>query len=526
MNSPSSSTKHLPAEIWNKILASLAHELPDYGDIEETSPKKIEPPASFIAGRSTLLHLCLMSRRLDDLARPFLYKTVVIWKAEFLLLLWRALNSRLELGHFIRELACWVALTRGTVIQKIISLTEEQLESSPSDRDLYQTIIKRHDVPQLLLFEILCRSQQLTMLSLLVPRSAEDMEYSTLMAMIAGSRRSYNSSIAMTTQDHDHQLEISHSLTSIELCRDWENSAAWGTEEYLEDVGFDHQDYWPLLKTSNLIRLHCYGDDASNGLAFLLEEDGSIGCGAPPEAYLGTVREVHLDSSSSGPNSLYYICRHAPQLQALRVSHRRHSQDSVMWVHAAANNLDSGLLMRAATLRHLHLDFYDSGEYRLTSLPHLLRLETLHIQLQTLFGKMSALNKYDIGDMFPSSLVELTLHDQWQQDVIETEERTKMYSGLMDPEEFQGGWIMSHGMTEAGFWYRYQNVVLRMLVRLCDVSADRLPQLRRVQYVSDFWSRRKWGQQNLFDEVQAGFSKRNIEFYAGEIRRQKDSIKS
>jgi hypothetical protein len=412
----------------------------------------------------------------------------------------------------------------------MMSLVKKKLESSPLDRDLYQTLISRHDVPQLILFDVLCRSPQLTMLSLLVPRSAEGIEYSALMAMVAGNRRSDETSTPPATLDHDQALGISRSLASIQLCLDRYLPAALrsrGHEEE-EDMGFDHQDYWPLLGISNLIRLHCYGDDASRGLAFLLEEDGSIGCGEPPEGYLGTVQEIRLDASSSGPKALYSLCRHAPQLQALRVSHRRHSQEPFILGNPTANNLDSGLLMRASTLRHLHLDFYDSVEYkfftgpdgRLASLPQLHRLETLRIQLQTLFGSISAIPRRDIGGMFPRSLVELTLHDQWRQDVVETEERIKMYSGLMDPEQFRGGWIMGRGMTEARFWYSYRKGILRMLMRLCDVSAERLPHLRRVHYVSDFWSRRSWerydSSENPLNEVQARFSERDIEFYAGE----------
>ena len=98
--------------------------------------------------------------------------------------------------------------------------------------------------------------------------------------------------------------------------------------------------------------------------------------------------------------------------------------------------------MRASTLQHLHLDFYDLMEYkfftgpdgRLASLPQLHRLETLHIQLRTLFGRISAISRLDIGGMFSSSLVDLTLHDQWDQDIVETEERIKLYSGLIDQD--------------------------------------------------------------------------------------------
>jgi hypothetical protein len=127
------------------------------------------------------------------------------------------------------------------------------------------------------------------------------------------------------------------------------------------------------------------------------------------------------------------------------------------------------------------------------------RLEILHIQLQTLFGRLSAISRLDIGVMFPDSLIKLTLHDQWDEDVVETEERIKMYLGRLDPEEFRSGWITLPGMTEAGFWYSYRKGILRMLMRLCDVSAERLPLLQRVHYVSDFWSRRGWGQHDPFD---------------------------
>jgi hypothetical protein len=136
------------------------------------------------------------------------------------------------------------------------------------------------------------------------------------------------------------------------------------------------------------------------------------------------------------------------------VSQRRHSQKEDFWGQLHPKNLNNGLLMRAATLRHLRLDFYDAWEYKyyngpdqkLICLPELYRLETLQIQLQTLFGRKSAIPRYNIGNIFPSSLVELTLDDEWEQDVIEAEERIQLYSGLMDPEVFQGGWMISPGI--------------------------------------------------------------------------------
>jgi hypothetical protein len=179
-----------PTEIWDGIPAPLVQELPDYKDIARISQKTIELPASFVASRSSLLHLCHVSKRLDSLTRPFLFKTVVIWEADSLLLLWSSLKSRPNLGHLMHQMACWITLTRETTVQSMMSLAKEKLESSAPGRDLYQTLSGRDDVPQFVLFDILCRSPQLAMLSLLVPRSAEGAECSALMAMVAGIRHS------------------------------------------------------------------------------------------------------------------------------------------------------------------------------------------------------------------------------------------------------------------------------------------------------------------------------------------------
>jgi hypothetical protein len=75
------------------------------------------------------------------------------------------------------------------------------------------------------------------------------------------------------------------------------------------------------------------------------------------------------------------------------------------------------------------------------------------------------------------------------------------------------------GMTEAGFWGTYREIIVKMLVWLCEVSAERLSHLRRVHYVSDYWSRRWQGYyysaEKPFAEIQViMFSQRGIEFYA------------
>jgi hypothetical protein len=210
---------------------------------------------------------------------------------------------------------------------------------------------------------------------------------------------------------------------------------------------------------------------------------------------------------------LHFLAKNAPQLQTLRVSHRRHYREEGLWVQSYANTLDRGLLMRAATLRHLHLYFYASGDWefnryigpdqRLTCLPQLCHLETLQIQLLTLFGTRSAISSSDIGNMFPNSLAELTLDDEWD-------------DGECDDGEWDNDVIEDRiRLTEA-----YEETIMEMLMRLCEAAlAERLPHLRRVHYVSDYWPQRRqkyFPAEKPFDEIQAMFSKRGIEFYAGE----------
>ena len=86
--------------------------------------------------------------------------------------------------------------------------------------------------------------------------------------------------------------------------------------------------------------------------------------------------------------------------------------------------------------------------------------------------------------MFPSSLVELTLDDEWDEDVVDIEERIQIYSRIMDPEQFVGGWEITTG-TKARFWNRYQRSIVNILMSLWGISGERLPQLQRVHYVSN-----------------------------------------
>ncbi|KAF2463961.1 uncharacterized protein BDR25DRAFT_362160 [Lindgomyces ingoldianus] len=111
-----------------------------------------------------------------------------------------------HLSRFILQMAFWLA--------------EKKLEYSLSNGDLYQNLITQRNVPLLALFDILCRSAQLTMPSMLFPRSREGIEYSALMAMITENRQLNNTSATPTTLGHGQGHGISCSPASIQLCLD------------------------------------------------------------------------------------------------------------------------------------------------------------------------------------------------------------------------------------------------------------------------------------------------------------------
>ena len=457
-----------------------------------TLQQMTKPPDTFISAQSTLFNIYLVSLGLEQLARPLLYHTIVVWKADSLLLLWRTLRHNPNLGSLVRQISCWITLTWEVIIRQTIQMAKEKLEHSafPKGQTLYEGLwmTAEEDVPQVIIFNMLCETPNLKTLSLQVPKAMELIEYKCLMRMIAKSSHLDN----LRTLNHNHPFGLRCFPTTLQICRDpCESTTRYAQADEDGDNGFQHQNYWPMYGITGLVGLYCLGNNRPRFFRNFSEEEIFQGLGYPPKEYFKEIREIRLDKSSTGPQYLYSICQSAPQLEILRVSHRRHSQEESPRGQYH-KTLNSGLLMRAATLRHLHLDFNDSREYkyyngpdqRLTCLPELHRLETLQIQLQTLFSRRSAISQQDIRTMFPSSLVELTLDDEWDQDVVEIEERIQIYSKIMDPEQFVEGWEITTG-TKATFWNRYQRSIVNILMSLWGTSGERLPQLQRVHYVSN-----------------------------------------
>jgi hypothetical protein len=141
-----SSFHSLPTEILDRILAFVAPEVPD---VSERSHKG-EPPAMFLTSRSAL---CLMSSRLEALARPLLFKTIIIGEADSLLLLWRTFRCHPDLCRFVRQMAFWITLTRQSVVMMMNFAIKKKLESSvfSQDQTLYRTLVHgsvKYNMPQ------------------------------------------------------------------------------------------------------------------------------------------------------------------------------------------------------------------------------------------------------------------------------------------------------------------------------------------------------------------------------------------
>jgi len=177
-----------------------------------------------------------------------------------LLLLWRSLRRRPDLGRLTDELAIWITLTEQSVALRMENAVEELGSSGLSDdRDLYRfSCHHRHrsndpDIPQHIVFDILCRTPHLSTFSLQVPRTAEDSRYTYLMRMIASA-----TSARPVASSHDPPVGVSRSLSTLQLCLDPCLPVALKSRtDEEEDMGFDHQDYSPLFSLSSLVRLSC-----------------------------------------------------------------------------------------------------------------------------------------------------------------------------------------------------------------------------------------------------------------------------
>jgi hypothetical protein len=160
-----------------------------------------------------------------------------------------------------------------------------------------------------------------------------------------------------------------------------------------------------------------------------------------------SIEHLSLTDTTEGPRAIAHLLSPdvTPHLRTLYVRQRPKQRFAEDVLHAndlkkegRELNLNKALALRADTLRELHLIFDYTFEYqyyvgsgeRLACLPSLHRLRKLTIQLQLLFGHPSRLDSEpEFAELLPSSLVELTIRDDWAIDAIAREQRRRTQLG-------------------------------------------------------------------------------------------------
>lgn len=90
--------------------------------------------AAYKKGFSSLLNLCLVSKRLEAVVQPVIFRNILIWRSSDLILLYRTLTENPEVGGYIRTLVLSTAFLRCQKDHEMLDL--RLLRTIDSDFDL------------------------------------------------------------------------------------------------------------------------------------------------------------------------------------------------------------------------------------------------------------------------------------------------------------------------------------------------------------------------------------------------------
>ncbi|KAK4187508.1 hypothetical protein QBC35DRAFT_498448 [Podospora australis] len=453
----------LPTEIIEGILEWLVPPPPEIGESKPVAFSQMvegEFWHDFILCRRALAKVCLVSRGLASIARPLLYRNIAVWEEESLVLLFRTLVENPTLGSWNRFLACQMTLTAPGVIRNIRNAVHKHVQDiKPASEPqvimrTIEPVLKMTKIlqtypfgvdllPQTLLSYILMLLPKLETLLLWVPMWDNEDEYDALIGNVKEMKQQIKSPEHMPFQ-HLHTVmfqgnpAIFEHLT-VDDC-DCDIPDVWGVQprHYHEMLAC-----FPALNT-----LEAWADDGYwshpkdpmddvdfGGFGFHAVAEGNH----PP--YLAGIKHIYLHQSYAAPMHLNRLLKNAPDLQTLYMAPRYESPDkhyeplspsASSWMDQTEddpNTLDTGLRLYAGKLKSLDVGWLNvrlvgmgeneiGYEGRLPSLPQLTNLERLCIQLSTLYGptaSSAASSQYQLIDLLPPNLVELTLEDWWWQ---------------------------------------------------------------------------------------------------------------
>lgn len=551
---------NLPPEILNMILEYLVPERPEIGETRPVEYSKLvpgEPWFDYTRCRRGLRSLCLTSRGIHGLAQPLLYRVVSIIDQSGLVLLFRTMTQRPELGLLPRYLSCHLTLTRESVIREtrreigrlMKTFQPDKTALGPDGEHKYVGwalgILSKalpymstregdfDDVPQVLLFFVMQFMKNLEALLLQVPITDRHHEYTCLLEKVAqnGGVPWFQTSVHTDPAREGVPVMFGPRGRGPEDGRAFENVKTLylqGDPEMLQHFETDDCDcevpdiwgvqarrYWPLYDAfPNLTTLEVSADD---GVWHNVRPRGADQKRSP---YLNKIKYLYLHDSIACPRNLYQVLRNAPHLDTLYMVPRRDDafmhgpEDQNEEAHPEA--LDNALAKRTTKLRHLDVAWWDCNGYesligpkgRLSNLPKMKRLEKLCVQLAVLYGTdLKEMLQTPLVDLLPSSLVDLTLEEWWWGDI--------------DDYDYLQEWS---GIHQAGHWQskaNYRTAALGIMSRFANSCRERMPRLRKVSFMTRIpWTWKLEGAVDLafhFKDITETFRQNGIEFLVDEI---------
>ncbi|AEO58233.1 hypothetical protein MYCTH_2305427 [Thermothelomyces thermophilus ATCC 42464] len=444
-HTPATGLSTMPPEIIDVILEFLIPQPPEIGETRPVAYSQLmvdEPWFDFTRCRRGLRSLCLVSRRLGEMARPSLYKNVAILDEAAMLLFFRTLCSKPHYGLWTRYVSCHLTLTENSVIREVRELLPKYLPTfAPAPETGALITAARHflqmmnqffpsmvlsegdfdHVPQALLCFILMFLAKVETVLLQVPISDDQPEYDVLCAQIEGVQDLF--------RDEPEAIPFQNIRTLL-LQGDPELAAQ--VED--DDCECDMPDTWgaqPRRYSSlfasfpNLTTLEVSSDDgvwclAPEEFSFLPMDDKP-----PPPPFMPNIRHIYLHNSVAYPGDLHHLLRNAPQLETLYMAPRGDGALKEMIDDGSSSehpeSLNIALANHAKNLRNLDVSWEDiwgfeclvGPEGRLPSIAEMTSLRTLCVQLALLYGKPSAVLETPLVDLLPPNLVELALEDWW-----------------------------------------------------------------------------------------------------------------
>ncbi|KAL1855761.1 hypothetical protein VTK73DRAFT_8484 [Phialemonium thermophilum] len=521
----------LPLEIVGQIFEHLVPEPPEIGETRPVAYDQLvpgEPWYDFTRCRRALRNLHFVCRQFAQLAQPLLYRVVAILDEVGLVLFFRTMLERPDLGLRTRYFSCHLTLTQASVIRETRRALSHLLRPSQPGtvhsgylvavngtmqimNFTFPFIPAGHvdGLPQVVVFFILTRLKRLDTLLLQLPICDDDPEYEGLFGKLAELK----TMPPATQQEEERPFE---SIRTVLLQGDPELLEHFESDECSceipESWGCQPQQYFPLYEAMpNMTTLEISAD---NGV---WEDDRSPLPRGKQGPLLGAVRHLYLNETVASPRDLHLAVRQAPQLETLYMTPRRdyEFEEEAGWV-AEWESLDVALQERASTLRHLDVAWFDCRGYeefigpdgRLASLPSFTGLEKLCVQLCVLYGSNpSAHLQTPLVDLLPPNLVEFTLEDWWWSDI-----------DTLDASE---SWEASDKVTFYQGRQEYRARALAALSQFAMSCPERLPRLRKFTFLTRIpWTWTLVGyipMHSHFDMVKDILVSHGVEFVVDEV---------